>query len=79
MTGRELIMYILQNHLEDEPVFKDGKFIGFMTMEEAAAKKNVGVATIAALMRLGEIPGVAFGNAIYIPAESIVVVDSTSV
>ena len=35
MTGRELILYILSNGLENEPVFKDGKFIGFMTEEEA--------------------------------------------
>jgi hypothetical protein len=44
MTGRDLIVYILQNNLENEPVFKDGKFIGFMTEGEAAEKFDVGVA-----------------------------------
>ena len=55
MTGRDLIVYILQNHLEDEPVVKDGNFIGFVSMEDAAVKKNVGPATIEVLMELGHI------------------------
>lgn len=46
MTGRDLILYILSNKLEDEPVFKNGKFIGFITVPEAAEKMNVGVNTI---------------------------------
>lgn len=46
MTGRDLIIYILANGLEDEEVFQDGKFIGFVTAGEAAAKLGVGVATI---------------------------------
>ena len=41
MTGRDLIIYILENGLEDEPVFKDGKFIGFITTGEAAVQCNV--------------------------------------
>ena len=50
MTCRELIIYILENNLEDEPVFKNGKFIGTMTISEAAAKLNVGSATIRSLI-----------------------------
>ena len=46
MTGKELILYILQNNLENTVVMQDGMFIGFMTEEEAAVKFNVGVATI---------------------------------
>lgn len=67
MTGRELILYILANGLENEPIFKDGKFIGFMTVEEAAEKMNVGVATIHAWLSQKRIDGVSVGNAIYIP------------
>lgn len=52
LTGRELIIYILKHGLEDEPVFKDGKFIGFMTLDEAAAKMNVGKATVEAWAKL---------------------------
>lgn len=46
MTGRELIVYILEHKLEDEPVYKNGKIIGFVTVPEAAAKMNVGMSTI---------------------------------
>lgn len=46
MTGRELILYILSNNLEDEPVFKDGKFIGTMTITEAAVQSGIGAATV---------------------------------
>lgn len=46
MTGRDLILYILANNLENEPVFKNGKFIGFDTEESFAAKHNVGIETV---------------------------------
>ena len=36
MTGRDLIVYIMLNKLEDEQVFKDGKLLGFLTEAEAA-------------------------------------------
>lgn len=45
MTGKELIRYIIDNDLEQEQVFQNGKFIGFITREEAAQKFHVGVAT----------------------------------
>ena len=48
MTGKELIIYILQNNLEDEIVIKDGIFVWLMNEEEAAAKFDVGVATVKA-------------------------------
>ena len=57
MTGRDLIVYILSNGLENNPVFKDGKFIGFISAGEAAAKLNVGVATICALVAQGKLEG----------------------
>ena len=68
MNGRDLIMYILSNHLEDEPVFKDGKFIGFVTAGEAAAKMDVGTATIYTWMHQGRLHGVIVGDTVYIPA-----------
>lgn len=67
MTGKELIIYILVNNLENEPVFKDGNFIGFITAGEAAVKMNVGVATICTWIHQGKIPGFVFGDRIYIP------------
>lgn len=70
MTGRDLIIYILQNNLEDEPIFKDGKLIGFMTEVEAAMKFDVGCATIRAWVGLGFLKGFKIGDVLYIPANS---------
>jgi hypothetical protein len=66
MTGKDLIIYILQNHLENEDVFKDGTFIGFMDLETAATKFNVGVETIKAWVRLDRVKSIEIGNQIYI-------------
>lgn len=67
MTGREFIIYILENGLEDEPLFKDGKFIGFLTIGEVAAQMDVGVATVTAWMMQGRLDYVRIGGMIYIP------------
>lgn len=65
MTGKELILYILQNNLEDTVVLEDGFFIGFMTAEEAAAKFGVGVATIWTWYYYGRINGLKIGDSLY--------------
>lgn len=69
MTGRDLIIYILTNKLEDEHIFKDGKFIGFVTVDEAATKANVGDATIYVWITQGLLNCVVIGGTIYIPAD----------
>lgn len=51
-TGKDLVIYIIENNLLDEPIIKDGNFIGFLSPEDAALKKNVGPATIEALIGL---------------------------
>ena len=66
MTGRELIIYILQHNLEDEEIFKDGIFIGFANEEEAAVKFNCGIATIRTGVMLGLIPGFMIGEKAYV-------------
>lgn len=71
MTGRDLIIYILKNGLEDKPVFENGKFIGFVTTEEAALKKQVGQATIQAWVDLGRMEGVTVKPGIYIPVDQL--------
>lgn len=65
MTGRDLIMYILENNLENEPVVKNGVFIGFMTAEEAAVKFNVGVSTIGVYYTLGMLDGIKIKDQLY--------------
>lgn len=71
MTGRDLIIYILKNGLEDKPVFENDQFIGFVTTEEAAVKKQVGQATIQAWVDLGYMEGVTVKPGIYIPADQL--------
>lgn len=68
MTGRDLILYILQNKLEDEPVFDDGIFLGFMNEMEAAVKFNVGVSTIRTWVHMEKLPAISICNTLYIPA-----------
>lgn len=67
MTGRELIVYILENGLEDDPIFEDGRFIGYISANEAAQKFDVGVATIWVWVAQGKLNGVLIGGTMYIP------------
>ena len=67
MTGRELIVYILENGLENEEIYKDGKVLGFMTANEAAVKFEVGLSTILLWVRLDMLSYVTIGKEVYIP------------
>lgn len=66
MTGRELIIYILSNNLEDKQVIENGKLIGFMNAEEVAVNIGTGVATVKALANRGTIEGYHLGNSLFI-------------
>lgn len=70
MTGRDLIIYILMNDLEDAPIYENGKFIGFMTEEEAAVKFGVTVATIRVWINQDTIKGFRINEAVYIPCDT---------
>lgn len=65
MTGKELILYILNNNLENTIVLKDGFFIGFMNEEEAAVRFNVGVETIRAWYDCKMLSGTKVGDSLY--------------
>lgn len=65
MTGKELILYILQNNLEDTIVIKDGFFIGVLTEEDVAVKFEVGVATVRAWYHCKMIQGTQIGDSLY--------------
>lgn len=71
MTGKDLIIYILENNLENEQVFKDGELLGFMSVELAALKFGVGTTTIKVWADLNIIPYIKIGDTIYIPANSV--------
>lgn len=65
MTGKELILYILQNDLENEIVIKDGVFVWLMTEEEAAVKFDVGVSTVRTWYARGMLNGTKIGERLY--------------
>ena len=67
MTGKELIVYILANNLEDEEIFKDGHIVWFLTIEQLAVKLQVGTATVNAWIKNGTLNYVKCGDTIYIP------------
>ena len=66
MTGRDLIIYILQNNLEDVPIALDGKFLNLLSETEAAAKFGVGKATVRVWFKRGMLRGVQLGDEVYI-------------
>lgn len=68
LTGRDLIIYILENGLENEPVVKDGTPIGFLTVDDVAKRLSFGTAAIRARITLGTIESVTIGGRPYIPA-----------
>lgn len=67
ITAKEWMLYILANNLEDEPIFKDGKPLGFLTIVEAAAKFDVGMATVRVWINEDMLPAILVGNETYIP------------
>lgn len=69
MTGKDLIIYILNNNLEDEPVIKDGHLIGFKTDIEIASKMGVGRETIKVLVELYKIPHLVVTKTFYVPVK----------
>ena len=70
MTGKDLIIYILQNDMLNEPVYKDGKLLGFISAREAAVKFEVGVATVQVWYLEGLLPGILIGTELLIPANA---------
>lgn len=66
MTGRELIIFILNHHLEDAVLFEEWKIPGLLTVEEAAVKMSTGVETIKALYKQGFLKGFTLGDTIFI-------------
>ena len=67
MSGRELILYILENKLEDEQLFQNGRFLGFLTAKEYAVKCGVGEETVYTWFSLKLVDGVLIYDELYIP------------
>lgn len=65
MTGRELIIYILSNNLENEKILDDDLIFGLINEEEAAAKLGVGPSTIKVWYLRNMVDGIKIGDSIY--------------
>ena len=71
MNGRELILYILENELENEDIFSK-EFLKFMpTIESVAVMFNVGVATVEAWVENDCLDSIEFGGQTYITPTSL--------
>lgn len=68
MTGRELIIFILLNGLEDELMVDEIELLHeiCMSLEEAAVKFGVGVPTVKVWVDNDIIPKICFNGEIYI-------------
>lgn len=69
MTGKELIVFILQHNLENEEIFKDGRLLGFKTVSETAIRLGVGEATVRTWVALGKLYAVKIDDVLYIADE----------
>lgn len=65
MTGRELIIFVMENHLEDVTIFDGNMLPGLMTLDEAAVKWHSGRNTLKALFEMGKLPGVVIDEKLY--------------
>lgn len=74
MTGRDLIIYILEHNLEDKPVVGKNGIIGsfLLTVDQAAMRLNVGNSTIRTLCGLGKLKSIVSGSALYIFEDSVI-------
>lgn len=61
MTGRDIIIYILHNHLENTEILTDSNHM-FLTVEEAAVKYGTGIATIKAMIDQNVLKGMKIGE-----------------
>lgn len=70
MTGADLITYIVQNELFNEPIMRDnGLIIGFVSVDEVAARMNVGYYTVMTWVGHYKIPTIELGGKICFPAK----------
>lgn len=65
MTGRELAIYILKNRLEDSDLETILNEL-LLTDKVYAAKNELGIFTIRALLELQKLPGIKIGENVYI-------------
>jgi len=72
MTGRELMIFILENHLEDVELLRDEQTIvdilDLVTVDKKAAECGVGPVTVETWIRTGCMSGIEINGVKYVPA-----------
>lgn len=68
MTGRELIIYILENGLEDKELFSQNLTPLFISAEQAAVRWKCGTATVKSMVDMGKVKGAKIGDAYFVIA-----------
>lgn len=72
ITGKDLIMYILENDLENDLFFDNKRvgreLLGFMSVMEAAIEFGVGTSTVLLWYERGSIKGFKIGETVFILA-----------
>lgn len=63
MTGRDLIIYILENHLEDVKIETKPLLV---PLDKAAVELGCGLAGVKALLSIGTIKGIKINDKYYI-------------
>ena len=72
MTGKELIIYILENNLENVEIFDDNLNFIFMSIEEAAVQFECCPSTIVTLIKLGRLNAITIDGKYYIFRKSFI-------
>lgn len=68
MKGKDLIKYIQDHNLENEPIYtENGILVGWMTEEEAAEKWKVQPFDIRTWVNTGELEGVRSNDNLIVP------------
>ena len=71
MDGRELIIYILKNNLEDEKVFSEEFWARMPSPMTVAIKFKVGIATVNAWIADGQLDAIGFNGKTFVTPESL--------
>ena len=71
MLGRELIVFILENGLENVDIFDAKFFKAFPTVGDVAVEFNVGTATVEAWIQTERLNAIEFDGVVYISPVSV--------
>ena len=71
MSGRELIIYILKNNLEDEELFSEEFWARMPSPMTVAIRFDVGIATVNGWIMDGKLDVIKFNNKTYVTPDSL--------